>query len=104
MSINRRTFVIHSLLGTAVLASGQWTQAADAQKVQESDPQAVSLGYKDDATKVDKAKFPKYAAGEKCANCQLYTAKGADNGACAVFGGKLVMAGGWCSAYVKKAG
>jgi len=104
MTVNRRTFVIHSILGTAVLASGRWTQAADAKKVLESDPQAVSLGYKDDATKVDKAKFPKYVAGEKCANCQLYTAKSATSGPCAVFGGKEVMAAGWCSAYVKKAG
>lgn len=103
MTINRRMFVIQSVLGTAALATGHLAQAADAKKVLESDPQAISLGYKDDATKADKAKFPKYVAGEKCATCQLYSGKSGTSGPCAVFGGKDVKAAGWCSAYTKRA-
>lgn len=43
--------------------------------VTESDPQAVALGYKTDASKVDNTKYPKYAAGQKCDNCALYQGK-----------------------------
>ena len=37
----------------------------------ESDAQAVALGYKADAGKVDKTKQPKYVAGQLCSNCAL---------------------------------
>jgi hypothetical protein len=72
--------------------------------VDPSDPTAVSLGYVAVASQVDKAKFPKYADGQRCDNCQLYTgAAGSASGPCPLFGGKLVAAAGWCSAYAKKA-
>jgi hypothetical protein len=72
--------------------------------VVDTDPQATSLGYKSDATKVDKAKQPKYAAGLACGNCALFQgAKGASAGGCPIFAGKQVSAKGWCSAYAKKA-
>lgn len=102
MSMNRRTFVIHSLLGSAALAMAT-TSRAEAPAVSETDPQAVALGYKIDATKADKVKFPKYAAGQHCGNCQLYQGPATGLGACALFAGKAVHASGWCSAYVKKA-
>ena len=70
----------------------------------EKDPAAVGLGYSSDTTKVDAKKYPTWAAGNTCANCQLYTGKAGDaSGPCAAFGGKLVEAKGWCSAWVKKA-
>lgn len=69
----------------------------------EKDPTAAALGYKADATQVDKAKFPKYAAGQNCAGCQLYQGKpGTASGPCSIFAGKAVSAKGWCSAYTKK--
>jgi hypothetical protein len=37
----------------------------------EKDAQAQSLGYKHGATKVDKARFAKYLAGQNCANLHL---------------------------------
>jgi len=77
---------------------------AQAAMVSESDPQAKSLGYLADATKVDKAKFPKYAAGQLCSNCALYKGKATDAaGGCGIFPGKQVAGKGWCSAYAKKA-
>jgi hypothetical protein len=102
MGINRRTFIIHSLMGSAALATAGISCAQTA-KLAENDPQAAALGYKEDAKKVDKAKFPRYAAGQSCASCQLYQgpAKGAGN--CALFPGKQVASAGWCSAYAKKA-
>lgn len=77
---------------------------ADAPMVTESDPTAQALGYKSNASQVDKAKYAKFQAGQSCSNCQLWQGKaGAPNGPCPMFGGKLVSSGGWCSAYVKKA-
>ena len=80
--------------------------AAHAQgaMVSEADAQAKSLGYVADATKTDKAKYPKYAAGQACSNCALYQGKAADAaGGCGIFPGKQVAGKGWCSAYAKKA-
>lgn len=103
MQTSRRRFMmIAATLASAVTLPVE-SQAAP-QVLSESDPTAQSLGYKEDATKVDKAKFPKYQAGEDCSNCQLYQGKaGAKNGPCPIYGGKLVEAKGWCNAYVKKA-
>lgn len=102
MNMNRRTFVIHSLVGSAALAVAS-ASFAEAPKVLETDPNAVALGYKEDATKADKVKFPKYAAGQHCGNCQLYQGPAVGLGACPLFAGKAVPAAAWCSAYVKKA-
>ncbi|NCW87108.1 MAG: High potential iron-sulfur protein [Oxalobacteraceae bacterium] len=72
--------------------------------VAETDSQAASLGYKADASKVDKAKYPRFSAGQQCANCSLYQGSaGTKAGACGIFPGKQVAASGWCSAYNKKA-
>lgn len=103
MKSSRRTFLASSIGLASSLALSRHT-FADAAKVEESDPLAVSLGYKHDATLVDKAKQAKYMAGEDCANCQLFQGKPGDAwGPCPIFGGKQVDAKGWCSAYVKKA-
>jgi len=102
MTTNRRTFVIHSVVGAGALTAALSVQAQAV--LAESDPQAVALGYKADATKVDKAKFPKYAAGQVCTNCALFQGKATDaTGGCPLFGAKKVAGKGWCSAWVKKA-
>jgi hypothetical protein len=71
--------------------------------VDEKDPQAVALGYVNDATRVDKAKYANYQDGQACSNCSLYQGAGAEQGPCPLFPGKNVAAKAWCSAYVKKA-
>jgi hypothetical protein len=79
-------------------------KAAVGGMVDEKDPQAVSLGYVADATKVDKAKFATYQAGQACSSCMLYQgAAGSAAGGCGIFAGRQVPAGAWCSAYNKKA-
>ncbi|MDR5855690.1 high-potential iron-sulfur protein [Caballeronia sp. LZ062] len=104
MKTSRRTFLMTSVGVASTLALGSRVAFADAPKVEESDPTAQALGYKLDASKVDKAKFPKYAAGQECGNCQFYQGKASDPFApCPMFGGKQVAAKGWCSAYAKKA-
>jgi len=100
----RRAFIqILPLAGAAALCANA-ALAAGVASVDPKDPQAVALGYVPDAAKADKAKYPKYAAGQACGSCQLYQGKPADAAApCALFGGKQVAGKGWCSAYVKKA-
>nr|WP_260464043.1 high-potential iron-sulfur protein [Burkholderia sp. Bp8963] len=92
--------LVTSVASTTVLPNG--AQAA-APVLSENDPTALALGYKADASKVDKAKFSRYQSGQTCANCQLYQgAAGSEMGPCSTYGGKLVFAKGWCNAYVKK--
>jgi len=102
-SSNRRVFMMQTFSVAAVAALS--TSAAQAQAmVAETDPQAAGLGYKADATKVDKTKQPKYAAGQQCSNCVLFQGKAdAAAGGCPLFAGKQVSGKGWCSAYAKKA-
>jgi hypothetical protein len=98
----RRIFMMQSIVGVA--AVGAVMQAKAQAALADTDPQAVALGYKADATKVDKAKQPKYAAGQLCSNCALYQGKaGAAAGGCPLFGAKQVAGKGWCSAWAKKA-
>jgi len=102
---NRREFLSIVLVGAAsaaAMSAGAQTKAAP--QLEESDPVGMALGYKKDATKVDKAKFPKYAAGQTCVSCQLYQGKPTDAMApCPTFANKLVEGKGWCNAWVKRA-
>lgn len=102
----RRVILISISTAAAASAAGiplsVFAQAL--QKVDPKDAQAVSLGYTDDTTTVDKKKFPKHDPSQRCDNCQFYvTAKEAgDLAPCTIFGGKAVAAKGWCSVWAKK--
>jgi hypothetical protein len=101
---SRRHFIrIAACSGAALLASHE-VLAADPPLVDEKDPQAAALGYVADASRVNKAKYPNYAAGQICGNCQFYQGKaGTAQAPCTILGGKQVAAKGWCSAWAKKA-
>ena len=67
-----------------------------------SDPLAKSLGYQDDAKSVDKAKFPTYKAGERCAECRFFQGTAGQSsgyGGCQIFAGYSVNANGWCASF-----
>jgi hypothetical protein len=103
MTMQRRVFVIAAVCGGASASLLISPPAVAQAMVDEKDPVAAGLGYVADAKKVDKKKYPKYAAGQMCSNCALYqgaaTAKAAG---CPLFAGKQVAGPGWCSAYAKK--
>lgn len=103
---NRRTFVLRLVAsGAAALATSRGHAQAGGPKLEESDPQAVALGYKHDTRKVDDKKYPNHSPAQDCANCQLYQGKAKEaTGPCTLFPGKQVAAAGWCSAWNKKAG
>ena len=70
------------------------------QRLSETDPLAVAVGFVHDASKVDRAKYPGHAAGQRCSQCKSYRGKPAENsGGCVRFGGKLVAGAGWCSLF-----
>jgi hypothetical protein len=72
--------------------------------IAEDDPQAVALQYVADATKAtrtDKGDTP--GSEQTCKNCQLATSTEGDQLPCQLFAGKSVSAGGWCSAWAKRA-
>jgi hypothetical protein len=86
---------VTALLGRAEAAAGP---------VDPNEPQAKSLGYVKDATKVDAKANPNFKPGQMCANC-LQVPKGKETGAqvpCNIFAGRLVEAKGWCKVYVKR--
>lgn len=100
MSIQRRVFFLLPV-GAAGLAIG--SAQAQAQLVDEKSDAAKALGYIADAKKIDKTKFPKYAAGQLCSNCNFYKAAATEKaGPCTLFPGKLVAGPGWCNAWAKK--
>src|SRR3546814_16923275 len=77
MKSSRRTFLVSSIGLASSLALSR-PVFADTAKVDESDPTAVAMGYKRDATQIDKAKQTRYVPGEECSNCQLFQGKPGD--------------------------
>ncbi len=106
MKNTRRTFFIQALSSAGALSAFALAKSINAQTpemVAETDPTAVALGYKADASKVDKQKYPNYSAAQSCSGCALFQGKASDAAAsCAAFGNKRVAGKGWCSAWTKK--
>ena len=94
-TFNRRQFLgsgaaLAAISPTFLLSSR--IAVADVPQLDPNDPQAKALSYVHASPQSDRV----------CANCQLYTgAADSEWGPCAIFPGKLVAAGGWCSAWVE---
>lgn len=107
--ITRRAVVEGCIMaGAAVSAVGligrSNAAAADLPPLDPKDPSAVTLGFVNDASKVDAVANPMYKAGQTCANCQQFQAKPGDaRGGCVLFAGKSVPAAGWCKVWRKVA-
>ena len=108
INVPRRGFLKAGSLAVIALSLGSRPRMSASQeakpRLDEADPQAEQLGYKHDATKVDKKKSPTYKPGETCGNCQLFQGKSANDewAPCPIFPGKQVNVNGWCSSYMKK--
>ncbi|MGA9334529.1 MAG: high-potential iron-sulfur protein [Rudaea sp.] len=103
----RRFFALAgTAVGTAAALSilPRYVNAADLPHLSvATDATAKALGYVEDASKVDKAKFPTYKPGDVCSTCNFYTGGKTGFGPCQLYPGKSVNAKGWCSGYAKKA-
>ncbi|MEO8459314.1 MAG: high-potential iron-sulfur protein [Dokdonella sp.] len=101
----RRRFLKAAVVGAiaapvAGILLPKLARAQDLPHLEESDATASALGYKHDASLVDKAKYPQYQAGRACVNCNFFQTKaGAAWGPCQLFPGKAVDAKGWCAGY-----
>lgn len=106
LKVARRTFLRNTLMASAAipLAGIPIVLKAENEKVTESDPTAIALGYQHDAAAVDTKKYPKRATPEGqqefCHNCKLYQAGTDGWGGCSIFQGRLVNAEGWCSVWI----
>ena len=115
---SRRSFLKNVLVGAAVLPiiNNINTKTASAQDaptnaLETTDQMASVMGYNPDNTKIDKAKYPKYADGQMCKLCTLFLEGGksvaghpGEYGKCGLFTGGLVSANGWCNSFVAKIG
>jgi hypothetical protein len=100
MKTSRRHFLMLSMGVSSSLVLSRTAFADTADRLSEADPKARAVAYVEDASKVDKTRFPSYAAGQTCANCSLFQGKATDAyGGCTLFGDKQVAGRGWCSSY-----
>jgi hypothetical protein len=101
----RRVFMLSMACAIPALTFGAAVQAEMLPAmVDERERGAQGLGYRADATRVDRAHFPRYAAGQECANCTFYHGRAADPAApCALFSGRKVEGKGWCAGYSQRA-
>ena len=99
----KQSLTCASMLTALATAETVYAQTPAPTAVLETSEQAMALGYKADATKVDAKKHPNRAADQMCSGCTLYQGKAGDNsGGCAVFANNLVAGKGWCGAWTKK--
>ena len=104
-TIARRSLLKGALLGAAAVPVAALFGRAEAAagRVDPNEPQAKSLGYVEDATKVDAKANPNYKAGQDCANCLQSSGKAGDAYVpCNIFAKRDVAAKGWCKVYVKR--
>ena len=120
-NFNRRDFLQVITAGTLIAGFGAVGAQGDAlaqlpaptEPLSEGDSLATTLGYHQDAKKVDTAKWIKRKGpeGEKqfCSNCNFYQGdlkqiEGKGYGKCQLFQNGLVSSGGWCNSWVAKIG
>jgi hypothetical protein len=102
-TVNRRQ-IVKLGIGTAAGLIIARTSFAEETALAESDPTALALGYAEDASQVDTAKWTKKAGpggdAQFCNNCALYQPIDGEWGKCSIFPGKKVKGAGWCNAWV----
>jgi hypothetical protein len=101
----RRRFLLSAVwAGSAALLGPSVGAAAGAlPHLSPSAPLAKSLGFTDDASTVNRTRFPTYKPGERCEKCRFFQgAPGEAWGPCEVFKGYAVNARGWCLSFVAK--
>lgn len=105
-NFSRRRFIaLHALVAGGALIASKPASAQAGAHVDESDEQALALGYRQDTAKVDAKKYPKHEASQRCANCTFWQGKPTDAWAgCAMFGRKHIANGGWCQVWAKVPG
>ncbi len=107
-SDSRRRFLQLAVFGAGAAALSTVligkARAADLPHLTLDDATAKALGYVEDTTKVDAAKYPNHKPSQECMTCNFYQgAAGSEYGPCTLFPGKAVHSKGWCSGFAAKA-
>jgi hypothetical protein len=75
-----------------------------ASMVQEMDPLARTLDYVSDTTRANQVDYPSHTTDQMCRLCTSFQGNPKDSsGPCRVYGGRIVSAKGWCSAFNRRA-
>lgn len=105
---SRRNFILSLGLGIPTLFSAKALANSgedirklreNATRLKEDERTAILMGYKEDATNVDRKKFPKYKPGQSCANCFLNNGKKGDKDVLCTAMYRRVVPTGWCRVY-----
>ncbi len=104
---SRRQFLQLAVFGAGAVALSTVligkARAADLPHLTLEDATAKALGYVEDTTKVDAAKYPNHKPSQDCMTCNFYQeTAGSEYGPCTLFPGKSVHAKGWCSGFAAK--
>lgn len=108
---SRRRFVLWGLTGAG--SAAVWTlggtarraasSAAGAQRVSPTESLAKALGYTENATTVDRSRFPTYKPGQMCEKCRFFKGTAGQTwGPCQIFMNKDVNVHGWCASFAMK--
>jgi hypothetical protein len=105
--LNRRDFLARLAVAALTLPLlGPPSARADAPpQLNPNDPAAKTIGYTEDASKVDPKKEPLFKPNSRCANCTFFQtaqAKG-EYAPCTIFANQMVVGKGWCRAWSLKA-
>jgi len=101
--ITRRRLLQALAAASVAAALPMYAQAQSPPPLSVEDPTAKALGYVEDSSQADAARFPAHKAGQDCIGCNFYQGQGkAARGPCSLFPGKSVAGKGWCSAFVAK--
>src|SRR5262249_11538639 len=106
--VSRRDLMKIALAGAVLPALGlvgRNSRAADLTPLDPNDPTAKALGFVTDAAKGDASANPTFKAGQHCGGCAQFQGTATDATAgCTIFAGHSVPGGGWCRAFVARAG
>ncbi len=99
MNVHRRQIVFFSLCSLSAFPGAVFA----ASMVQESDALARTLAYVADTTRANQIDYPSHTTDQMCRVCTSFQGNPKDSsGPCKVYGGRVVSAKGWCSAFERR--
>lgn len=100
MDMTRRTFLRTAGSLLALVASPVF---AGMPVLRETEPDAVTLEYTPDSSRLDASAHPAFQPGSRCARCYFFQGRDdSDVAPCSVFSGWRVSPRGWCREFTPR--
>ena len=99
ITFGRRIFIIASTAGAGLLCAHA---RAQLKKVEEGEPKAIAVGYRNDTRTVDQTRYPKHTPEQNCQSCLAFYPSddpAEEWGECDLMSDRLVFKNGWCTSY-----